>query len=237
MTNIFSDLSPAYLLAVLAVVFAHASFQLGISVLTLLSSHTIGAARAHKVLLRLDSSYILGVLLTSLGVLLAVRQLISYIPANSVDAAWLVLSIVSVVVGLFIIRFYYRRSKGTALWVPRAFAQYLTRRTKRTKSSIEAFGLGILTVIAELPFTITAFAIFAFILTTSPAPQMSWMVAYVILISFPLLVLGTLISGGHKLSDIQKWREANKKFLQFSSGITLILLGAYLAILHFGSNW
>jgi len=36
--------------------------------------------------------------------------------------------------------FYYRREKGTSLWIPRDFAEYLTNRTKSTKTIAEAFG-------------------------------------------------------------------------------------------------
>lgn len=232
------DLSPAYLLAVLALVFAHAAFQLGISVMTLLSSHTIGAARSHRVLLRLDGGYVVGVLATTFATAATTYLLLRQLPNELTPTIWAALSIAAFLVGLVIIRFYYRHSKGTALWIPRAFAEYLTRRTKRTKSSVEAFLLGVLTVVAELPFNAIVFVMFAFLLAaagvTSPV---LWIVLYSLLVTLPLLVLATLIAGGHKLSSIQKWREANKTFLQLSSGVTLILVGLYLNVLEFGGTW
>jgi hypothetical protein len=39
-----------------------------------------------------------------------------------------------------------------------------------------------------------------------------------------------LIGSGHSLSRIQRWREANKHFLQFAAGAGLIVLGGYLYV-------
>lgn len=232
------DIAPAYLLAVLALAFAHATFQLGISVLTLLSSHAIGAARSQRVLLMLDGSYVLGVLAATIALLSVAHVAITSILTHGIIVAlWAVLTIAAILIGLLIIRFYYRRSKGTALWIPRTFAQYLTRRTKRTTSSVEAFALGIMTVVAELPFTAIVFAMTALLIVTQAGSWTGWIVGYALLVISPLLVLTVLIAGGHKVSTIQKWREANKTFLQFSSGLSLILVAVYLGVLQFGGVW
>ena len=39
-----------------------------------------------------------------------------------------------------------------------------------------------------------------------------------------------LIGGGHKLSRIQKWREDNKRFMQFAAGSALLVLGFYMYV-------
>jgi hypothetical protein len=39
-----------------------------------------------------------------------------------------------------------------------------------------------------------------------------------------------LIGSGHRLSEIQKWRETNKRFLQFSAGGALVVLGFFVYV-------
>jgi hypothetical protein len=39
-----------------------------------------------------------------------------------------------------------------------------------------------------------------------------------------------LIGGGHTISGIQRWREQNKRFLQFVAGSALIVLGFYVYV-------
>jgi hypothetical protein len=45
-----------------------------------------------------------------------------------------------------------------------------------------------------------------------------------------LLIVNGLIGSGHKISSIQKWRENNKRFLQFAAGSGLLILGCYLYV-------
>ncbi|MFS8120342.1 MAG: hypothetical protein ACMG55_17925, partial [Microcoleus sp.] len=46
----------------------------------------------------------------------------------------------------------------------------------------------------------------------------------------PLVIFLVLIGGGMKLSRIQKWRETNKGFLQFTAGAGLIIVSIYLFV-------
>jgi hypothetical protein len=55
-----------------------------------------------------------------------------------------------------------------------------------------------------------------------------WMLLYSGLVTLPLVYVAVLVSGGHRISTIQRWREANKTFLQVSSGGALIVLGFFL---------
>lgn len=237
MTLFELELPAPYLLAAVAIAFAHASFQLGVSVLTLLSSHVIGSAKSHTALLRLDSGYLLGVIVATFATFLSVSSVVDGLAISNPLNVWLGLACISSAMGLLIVAFYYRRAKGTTLWVPRLFAQYLSTRTKKTKSSIEAFVLGLATVVAELPFTLITFVLAAFLVRQqSDSAQLVAAGLYTLLVCLPLLVVAGLITSGHKISTIQKWREENKTFLQWSSGVTLVLIGVYLVVLHTGSG-
>lgn len=210
----------------------HASFQLSVSMLTLLSGHAIGSKTAHTKLLRLTNAFTLGVaimtmLLLSFFALIVQATFQAPVPVIAwVGSCGLLLGL-----GLAVWIFYYRREAGTSLWIPRNLARYLSDRTKATKQSGEAFGLGLTSVIAELIFIFTPIVISALVLVELDTHlQLFGIIIYVAISLLPLLLVNGLIGSGHKLSQIQKWREANKRFLQFSAGAGLLILGFYLYI-------
>jgi len=53
---------------------------------------------------------------------------------------------------------------------------------------------------------------------------------YSVISLLTLFVVWVLISSGHKLSGIQKWREDNKHFIQFSAGSALAILGFFVYV-------
>jgi cytochrome c biogenesis protein CcdA len=63
-----------------------------------------------------------------------------------------------------------------------------------------------------------------------PTTQLLGVLAYSGISLLPLLVVSLLISGGKRLSRIQKWRESNKRFLQFAAGSGLVILGVYIYV-------
>ena len=131
----------------------HASFQLGVSMVTLLSGHAIGRSAARNRSVGLVGAFLLGTLVMTTLVI----STVSYFAASQFHQqapvfAWSVVSGMMVAVGVAVWVFYYRRGEGTPLWIPRAFARFLQKRVHTTSMSVEAFSLGLTTVIAELPF-------------------------------------------------------------------------------------
>ncbi|MBC7746455.1 hypothetical protein H7Y40_00540 [Pedobacter sp.] len=218
------------LLLGVAVAVVHMMFQLGVSVLTLLSGHSLGAHKAHLRLLHLNASYIIGVYTTIVLVTLGLLTLTNVIGLSD-HVLWLLTTVVAAVVGCAVCLVYYRRGKGTVLWLPRSIAEYLSKRAKKTKHGVEAAALGGMTVIAELPFLIAPLLIVSLLLKTeSQQYQLGALLAYAFLVVIPLLVVTTLIGAGHRLSTIQRWREDNKSFLQYSGGLGLIVIALYLTV-------
>lgn len=210
----------------------HASFQLSVSMLTLLSGHTIGGRASHVKVLRRAGSFILGVVLMTLLLLsstILVLQVIfgTYTP----PLLWSVGCGLLMGLGIAVWVFYYRKASGTTLWLPRNFATFLARRTKATNSSAEAFSLGMASVIAEIIFILPLLLISAMtLLQLTPVWQATGIALYVGFASLSLGIIGVLVGSGHKLSRIQKWREANKRFLQFAAGSGLLVLGFYIYV-------
>lgn len=226
--------SPA-LVVLAGAVFVHASFQLGVSVLTLLSSHTIGRRLSGTRLLGLSFWYIGGVFavtgLLLLGVMAAMRQL----AANDTQLASTLTLVVLPLVSLLVVLFYYRRGRGTQLWLPRSAAKYITDRAKKTKSGTEAFALGATTAFAELPFSIAPLTLAAFIFQSLVSEYwFSLGLLYTVAVTLPLLFVSLYLSSGHKISSVQRWREQAKSFLRWTSAAALLLLAVYVAVLGRG---
>lgn len=223
------------LLILMGAVFVHACFQLSVSVLTLLSSHTIGRRLPNSRLLNLNFWYILGSIVTiallQLGAIALVRAAITH---NATITSVITLTLVPLV-ALLMTLFYYRRGRGTQLWLPRPAAEYVTTRAKKTKSSIEAFMLGTATAFTELPFIIAPLAITA--LTLEGFASAKWFtlsLLYALAVCLPLIFVALYLSSGHKISSVQRWREDSKDFLKWTSAAALVLLTVYLAVLQFG---
>ncbi len=211
----------------------HASFQLSISVLTLLSGHAIGARASHARVLRLSGSFVAGVAVaTTLITSTSALVLLSLFGSSTVPLlAWTTACGLMIGLGVSIWSFYYRRETGTSLWLPRSIAGYLTQRSKATKHSGEAFGLGLTSVFSELLFIIVPTIVASLtLIQLSPTLQLTGVLTYTAISLSSLFIVASLIGAGHKLSTIQKWRETNKSFLQFVGGAGLLILGFYIYV-------
>lgn len=211
----------------------HASFQLSVSVLTLLSGHAIGARKSRARVLSLTTSYTFGAgVMTLLILSLASLIFLQVFGADVPLLAWALVCGLVFGIGIAVWLFYYRRNtEGTELWIPRSFAKYLTNRSKKTKQSAEAFSLGLTTVMSELIFIIPTVAIAALVLVgLPPVWQLAGTLIYTVISLFGLLLVWGLIGSGKSLAHIQRWRTDNKRFLQFSAGSALIVLGFFVYV-------
>ncbi len=210
----------------------HASFQLSVSMLTLLSGHAIGSKTAHGRLLKLTNGFFFGVAVMTMLILSFAALVLQHSFGSNVPmVAWAVGCGLLLGLGIAVWAFYYRREEGTSLWLPRGMAKYLSERTKATKHTAEAFGLGISSVVAELIFIMAPILISALILIQlEPLWQLAGIAVYTLVSLLSLAIVNGLIGSGHKLSGIQRWREKNKRFLQFAAGSGLLILGFYVYV-------
>ena len=210
----------------------HASFQLSVSVLTLLSGHAIGAKHSQARVMRLTFGFVTGVGVMTLLALSFISLVFLHIFGyDAPQIVWAIACGLLIGVGLAIWFFYYRPEKGTSLWIPRSFARHLSDRSKATKSGAEAFSLGLTSVVSELLFIIAPMIIAALVLVGLPSYwQLIGIAIYTVVSLITLFSIWVLIGSGHKLSSIQKWREDNKRFLQFAAGSALIILGCFVYV-------
>lgn len=213
----------------------HASFQLSVSMLTLLSGHSLGSKTAHRRVMALLNHFISGVFIITTTLTATLAYYFWLIIQGSITTEKLFATIVTAIlasVGVATLVFYYRKGNGTSLWLPRDLAHFLTKRTKSTKSVAEAFSLGMASVISEMVFIIAPMTAAALAIVTLPNQwlQLIGVTTYVIVSLISLLIVFTLVGGGHRISSIQAWREKNKRFLQFASGCSLLILAGYIFV-------
>lgn len=226
-----------FLIILLGAVFVHACFQLSVSVLTLLSSHTIGRRLPNNRLLGLNFWYILGVIVMIASLVLGMMATQRWALTTFGEIAFPITLGAVPVIALLMALLYYRRGRGTRLWLPRGAAEYITARAKRTKSGVESFSLGMTTAVTELPFAVAPLAIVGLALQGFAAEQ--WLrlaLGYAVAVSLPLVFVSLYLSSGHTISSIQRWREDAKGFLSWASAAALLLLTLYMAVLQFGGS-
>lgn len=219
----------------------HATFQLSVSVLTLLSGQKISQNSSHRHLMKLASAMILGVFLASGMIFASIAFLLTIfnnIILNGSKILWA--AVIGLLVGsaTSVLFFYYRSKKsGTELWLPRSLANFISKKSHKTTHAAEAFSLGVSSVLAEFIFLLPLFLAGANTASKlNYAFQFVAFVAYIFIANFPLFVIYCLISGGHPLLKIQKWRERNKRFLQVFASFGLVILAFYVFITIFGEN-
>lgn len=207
----------------------HASFQLGVSVLTLLSGHSLSVKRSEFRIFRLTTSFVFGAITMTLLLLASLTLFLAdFVTPENHFLIWSIISGLLIGVGVAVWFSYYRSGPGTSLWIPRAFADFLVDRTKATKRSAEAFSLGLASVFGELLFIIAPLAVAAYALLLLPSYwQIASILFYVAVSVSSLLIVWILIGHGYKISRIQKWRETHKTFLQYCAAAGLIILGAF----------
>lgn len=225
---------PSYLLLVVGALFVHASYQLSVSVLTFFSSHSLSQKTSERRLLVLGVSYGFGAVGTMVLLLCSAASLVQSVDSGS-HTLLVLTAFVAPVIGLATILWYYRRGDGTRLWLPRRIAEYLLGRAKKTRLPVEAMMLGAATVLGELPFLIAPLLFVTYVVSEQPVNQwVGWSSIYALLAYSPLFFITMYITSGHSVARLQKWRESNKNFLQWTSGTALVILTIYLTVLQLG---
>lgn len=124
---------------------------------------------------------------------------------------------------------YYRRGRTTELWLPRTVARFIDRRAKETNSNTEAFSLGVLTSLAEVPFTLILVVVAAnSVLKLEPLYQLLAVVLYTIVAIMPLVIMRFAIRRGNTAVDVQRWRVKHKNFLRAMTGVGFLVLGLFV---------
>ena len=207
----------------------HSSLQLDLGALLLLYHASLGK-HIKKKTKKLVTNYILGsALLIALTVSTA-AFIIGTVTLSSLSEKSLTV-IVWILLMLAVISwfFYYRTGRSTELWLPKSVAKYISTRARLTENSTEAFSLGMLSSLAEMPFSIILMIVAGNSIIGLPVElQVFSVLFYTFIAILPLFILRFSIKRGNTVVDIQKWRVKNKVFFKIMSGVGFITLALFL---------
>ena len=217
--------------------FIHASLQLDLGGLLLLY-HSSLKKHVKKTTRTLVSNFILGdALMILLGLLSSAFVILAFFGGE------LGVVSLSIVIGILfslalVVWFaYYRTGRSTELWLPRSVSRFINSRAEKTSSRVEAFSLGMLTCLAEFPFSAMLVFISAdALLKLSPKCQILAILLYLLISLLPLLFCRFFIKKGSTIAEIQRWRVKNKNFLRVLTGVGFFVLAVFLTAFKIVGN-
>lgn len=206
-----------------------ASLQCATGAMLLLYHESLGK-HVKKTTKRLASNYILGVVFMNCLLVASMAFGVLTIANGPLSIDFLaIIAAIMTLVSVMIWFFYYRSGQSTQLWLPKSVTRLINQRAKKTDSKVEAFSLGILTTLAEMPFSfVLVLAAANSILRLPLLLQCAGILFYAAIAILPLSMLRFFIRHGRTVVDIQKWRVKNKDFMKLASGILLLTLAIFI---------
>lgn len=237
MTNSIDTTSFGLIMLLLVLAMVHSAFQLGISVLTLMSTHVLGRGKKAVRIRPMIATYgAVSILLTFCIMLIVIFGEILLLPPRSQATVWLILALITFAVGSIVMLRYHKPGKGTRLWIAGPIVRYFINRAERARSPLQSAKLASTAIITELPLTLVIFASSALvIIELLPADYyLTAIILYSLVVMLPLSIIATMIASGHKVSTIQRWRESNKYFIQYIAAFGLYGAGLYILVFLIG---
>lgn len=126
---------------------------------------------------------------------------------------------------------YFRRGAGTKLFIPRRAAEALGNYARNVEKRSDAFALGALTSLLELPFTLPLYllgGIFTVELAADTPVGLFLGLGLALAPVFPLVVLRLKYRNGYHLADLQRARVHNKNLIRLVLCVGYVLIAVLL---------
>lgn len=224
-----------YSLAIIAITaLTQAGFQLGVGLL-IISANSISLQKGKKRnTLKSTTGIFIGYSLASWLTIIDLSLIASNFYSHQIHPEpllWLLICGLNIGVALAVWFFYFRKGKGTMLWLPRGVAQDLTDQTTVSLSFRSNFALGMIGFFGEALFLFAPLLLGSFLISTLPHNwNLIGILLYGLLSTIFMTAIWVAINSGQHLSYLQRWREKNKGFLQFAIGTSLIILALFVFI-------
>ena len=128
--------------------------------------------------------------------------------------------------------FYYRKSKGTELFISRKTAGRLVKRACAIKSRSDAFFLGFISGLPELIFTLPLYTIVLIEISNNPdiISVSSFLLIFILFIITPLFLIYSYFRNDNNLANFERLRVKNKPFFRSFIASLYALLAILLII-------
>ena len=181
--------------------------------------------------------FILGAETSAVLVYLSIYFVLSalyVVPLNVVNdlLAWIIAGAM-IAIGVIFPFCYFRKGKGTKLFISRRLAKEFNQKTKTAKSRSDAFVLGFIASLPELIFTIPVYMIAAIEIMkigSTPILRAILSLGFILIKIAPLIAMHLAMDVGQNLAVIQKARAKNKQFTKYFIGTIYLLIGILVII-------
>ena len=147
--------------------------------------------------------------------------------------------VVLILLAILSLTCYFRRGRGTKLFIPRHLAKALTNYAQSATTRSDAFVLGALTGVLELPFTLPLYFISAIALVlftvALPAGQLFGL-AFILAPTIPLFAIRLRYKFGANLAGILRTRFRDKVFVRFFLTLAYATLALLIAFVLLTNN-
>ena len=184
----------------------------------------------------LATFFILGAESAVVVIFLSVYAILCATPAMTyvVDSelfGWIIAG-VFIALALVVLGLYYRKSKGSELFIPRSFASNLRARLPGIKSRSDAFTMGLFSTVPELVITLPLYIIVAVTVMRlgETSPERAGMIMLFTLAAVaPLLIMHT-VSHYRNMADYMRFRFRHKNFFRFMIALCYLLIAGLIII-------
>jgi cytochrome c biogenesis protein CcdA len=204
-------------------------------VLILMITVVLSSKGTVKRLLVLGSLYIMSIFVTYLLAGLGLIYFLSNIPLAFTEYLALVVGAFVILAGLLEIKDFFWYGKGFSLQIPTVFADKIHDLSKNvTVPGVILLGAFIAGV--ELPCTGAPYlAIITLLSLNFNLQAFMLLLIYNAVFVLPLWIILFAVVAGAKVSNIKKWKQANKAYMRFAIGYLLVGLGWLLILIANGT--
>ncbi len=219
--------------AVLATAAVDSINPCAIGVLILLVS-TLLVSKNQKEMLKIGSIYIAAVFFTYLAFGFGLTAIMSEIPLVVSEGISIIVGIAVVLMGLVELKDYFWYGEGFSLMIPEKYSKKIKEKMKNLSIGTVIF-LGIFVSSVELPCTGGPYLAITLLLSQNfNLTAVLLLIAYNIIFVMPLIIILLLVMAGSKVQDIKNWKQTNKAYMRYFTGLLLIGLGWLLMLIASG---
>ncbi|MCK4840735.1 MAG: hypothetical protein KAT04_02495 [Methylococcales bacterium] len=208
-----------------------------IGVLLFLGSVLMRVSSNKTMLLQLGITYILTVYivytLSGLGLIWFQVTLIRY---GFAEIVGIIVGALVITLGLIEIKDFFWYGKGISLEISPQYKEKITKMAEKI-SWLGIITIGAFVAMVELPCTGGPYlAITAILAKSFDMQALIYLFIYNVIFILPLLVILLLLYFGTSSLKLKQWRQRNRKWMNLSSGLLMISLGALL-IAYYSLGW
>jgi cytochrome c biogenesis protein CcdA len=205
-----------------------------IGVLILLISIMLAFKKKSQMMLY-GFTYIASVMVTYILAGFGILFFLASVPIYISEYISIVVGSLIIIAGLIEIKDFFWYGQGITLAIPAKRAKQIHDLTKKISLPGVIF-LGAFVAAVELPCTGAPYLAILLLLSQNfDFTAFLMLIFYNIIFVLPLIVILVMVHFGFKLQNIKKWKQNNRTYMRFVTGIVLIFLGWLLILIANGA--